>query len=395
MTTKTTRARYGSGGLYQRPDGRWVASTYLTDTDGQRIRKRVYGKTKDEALLKLKEVQELAGAGLPVRQVQGTVGQALTDWSEHVLPLSGRRESTVEDYQLTIKSLVVDLGDVELEKLTPLIINGCVRKWQTRLGSSSIIRRINILAMALDPLVDGKKLRTNPARAKTVAKPRLLKPEVDYFTSDEVQDLLVAAGEHRLTNVLIVAAFTGLRRGEVLALRWKDVDLARGQVSVSGSLDRVGGRLLRQEPKTRASVRNVPIGPEVVRALEAQRALQTADSAASEHWVNAGGLVFTVSTGEPVDPRNLLRWFSGVKRRAKVKHGNWHSLRHSFASYLLLGGTPIHVVSRALGHNRIEITVNTYGHLSSSDLRNAVLGGLTGYGQSESSNVLNLRASGE
>ena len=133
---------------------------------------------------------------------------------------------------------------------------------------------------------------------------------------------------------------------------------------MTGTLARVGTELFRQDTKTTAGRRVVPLVPEAVRALKAQRKAQAAEQLrAGTAWTSTG-YVFTTEIGTPVDPRNALRWFYVIRDKAKLESGSWHTLRHSCASVLLTSGVPMPIVSAILGHSSISITVDTYGHLS-------------------------------
>lgn len=136
----------------------------------------------------------------------------------------------------------------------------------------------------------------------------------------------------------------------------------------------------------------MPLVGDALQALDDARGLQALDREASEHWRNDDGFVFTTESGEPVDPSNLGRWFARVRKRAGMSTGSWHTLRHSAASRLLRNGSPILVVPRLLGHAKVQITLDLYGHLTTSDIAEAVALGFTGYGKADQDNVVPLRS---
>jgi site-specific recombinase XerD len=150
----------------------------------------------------------------------------------------------------------------------------------------------------------------------------------------------------------------------------------------------------------------VPLVGDAHQALLDQRDQQLADREASPHWTNPAGYVFTTESGEPVDPSNLGRWFATIRQSARLRDGagtltgetipsgSWHTLRHSAASTLLRAGTPMLVVSRLLGHSKVQITLDLYGHLTTSDIAEAVAVGFTGYGKASGpdDNVVSLRS---
>lgn len=428
----TGKARSGTGSIVKRADGMWVGAMRFTDRNGKKVRKYVYSTDKAECERKLNDVRRMVEDAVPVLQSKDSVAAYVTAWATDILPVSNRRPSTVQTYQTIVRTLVVPgVGHLTLDTLTAREVEA----WVTRLvasgkSASTIHKAVDILGLALDVAVRDGKVRTNAAR--DVDKPRITRTEVDFFTSDQVAALRQAAQGYRLDPLLTLAAFTGLRRGEALALRWRDVDLDRQQIRITGTLTRVKGRLVRQEPKTNAGTRVVPLVPEALQAIQAQGEIQQGDRAASPYWTNRAGYVFTTESGEPVDPANVGRWFAMIRGKAAsamfqadphcdhhkpgkdgalptgeaacracgrtrddyLPRGSWHTLRHSAASTLLRAGTPMIVVSRLLGHSKVQITLDLYGHLTNTDIAQAVAAGFTGYGtaSTEAPNVVPIRA---
>jgi integrase len=154
----------------------------------------------------------------------------------------------------------------------------------------------------------------------------------------------------------------GLRKGELLGLRWSDLDLDAGGLQVSVALQRVDGKPTLVEPKTKTSQRAVTLPAIVVQALRAHRARQAADRLAAHEWGDMG-LVFCTHQGRPLNDRNLSRDFYGLLDLAGLPRIRFHDLRHSCASLLLLQGVPARVVMEVLGHSQIALTMNTYSHV--------------------------------
>jgi integrase len=177
----------------------------------------------------------------------------------------------------------------------------------------------------------------------------------------DVTALLKAADGLRYRDVLLLIAATGMRRGEALALRWSDVDLDNGTVTVRGTLGRIGGRLVVSEPKTDRSRRTVPIGAPLVAMLRAQRKQQAAEQLrAANQWENSG-LVFTTEFGTPVEPRNILRTVETAAAKAGIEGVGVHTLRHSAAVAWLEADVHIKAVADLLGHSSIAVTGDIYG----------------------------------
>jgi len=207
-----------------------------------------------------------------------------------------------------------------------------------------------------------------------VKRPSVERTEARHLDATTVAAILSAAEGLRYQPALVLIAATGLRRGEVLALRWSDVNFAGGSLRVAATLSRVGAELVTTEPKTTRSRRTVPLSPAIVALLKAQRVTQAAERLhAGEQWTDTG-LVFTTEMGLPVDPRNLLRAVQTAAAKAGVEGVGVHTLRHSAAVAWLEAGVHIKAVADLLGHSSISITGDIYGHTSDATTRAAVDG---------------------
>ena len=408
----THRNRKGEGTVWQRADGRWVARLVYVDDTGTKKRADKYAPTKRQAQDALRAMRRHAEDGAPVVESRATVASWGERWLSTSLPASSRKATTQETYARLSRTHITkgSLADVRLDALTP----SRVEVWLIELSATkaeSTCRQVHaVLCMMLDGAVREGLIRRNVARS--VDKPRVSTREADTYSSREVGRLLAEARGDRLAAFLTLIAYTGMRRGEALAVRWCDVDLDGGVVRVTGTLARVGGALTRLDPKTAKGRRVVPLVPEAVEALREARLQQTRDRlAAGPAWTDSGYL-FTTEIGTPVDPRNALRWFYGVRDRvarvlmhadvacshteaqassrkpcercgrtaADYLGGSLHSFRHAAASVLLANGVPMPIVSDILGHSSIAITVDMYGHMAPTIVADAMTRGLAGYG---------------
>lgn len=179
----------------------------------------------------------------------------------------------------------------------------------------------------------------------------------------EAQQLLKAARGDRLYALWAVAIGVGLRRGEALALRWRDLDLDAGVLRVEQAVQRVEGKLQFAPPKTARSRRTVPLPDVCTAALRAHRLAQQRERLALGPAWQDFELVFTTGLGTPIEPRNINRSFDAPCRRAGVRRLRLHDLRHTCASLLLAQGVPARVVMETLGHSQIAVTMNLYTHV--------------------------------
>jgi integrase len=188
----------------------------------------------------------------------------------------------------------------------------------------------------------------------------------------EVKKLLAEAQKTPLYAIYVVAATLGLRRGELLGLRWVDLDLDRATLTVAQTVQRVGGRLLVDETKSEASDATVPLPKVTRRVLVEHRERQDkARVDAGECWAEHG-LVFPTSVGTPIEPRSLNRHFDGIRTRAGLPSVRLHDLRHTVVSLLLELGTPPHIVQAIARHADLEITLSIYAHTNLDAMREAL-----------------------
>jgi integrase len=360
MSTSKRRSD-GAGSVYQRADGRWVAQVRIHDEHtGQSRKVRRYASNRDAARELLKDLK--VAQPQPAARGDMTVVEYLSHWAATSLPVSGRSPATVDNYRNMVRSpLTPTLGAVRLSRFTAAE----AERWLARLDAftkkdgrplSASTKRTSYatLAAAMDVAVRDDLLPANPVRK--VRRPSPTRQAVPVLSAEEVETLLDVSQGARVGGLVTFVAFTGVRLGEALSLRWTDVDLERG----TALLQR--GSLERQSTKT-GTIRSVPLVPEVVTALRAERAWQ------AEHRLILGkgwadtGLVFTTALGTPVDPHNARRDLRALLKKAGLPTDRaWHTLRHSLATRLLNRGTPMPVVSAILGHSSIRTTVDVYGH---------------------------------
>lgn len=204
------------------------------------------------------------------------------------------------------------------------------------------------------------------------------------FSADQARALIRAAHDanDRVAAIYGVALATGARQGELLALRWADVDFDRGTIRIARTLIRANGGLTMSEPKTASGKRTIPLGRTTMDALRAHRTTQVAERLRLGPVWNDADLVFASQTGAPIDPSNLLsRHYYPLLRRAGLPCLTFHALRHTAATLMLGSGTHIRVVAERLGHADPGVTLRVYSHVTptmqreAAEVMDAVLGG--------------------
>lgn len=301
------------------------------------------------------------------------LGDYLDDWLER--RRSQLRPTTLHGYRQAIDAyLRPQLGAVRLTELDrPTLERHYARLLASGgmngkpLSPGTVKHAHAILHRALkDAFLDGL-LDHNPAQlART---PRRdpgaveLDDDLQVWTSQQAAHFLDLVDDHPLRTLWHLAIGTGCRRGELLGLRWQDVDLGAHQVRVRRALTVVDGVTRLLGTKT-SRTRTLSVGDSVVAALERERDEQAAHRrSAGEGWADRWGLVFTDATGAPTEPMTVTREFRRLVRTLDVPVIRFHDLRHTHASLLLEQNVPIKVVSERLGHATISMTMDIYAHL--------------------------------
>lgn len=370
MSGKGRRA-HGEGSVFRRSaDGRWTGSLDLGYVGGKRVRKVVYGRTQREALDKLADLRRQAEQGRDLSQPNLTLEQWLDRWML-IKKAEGTRPSTLRSYRWLIKGHInPELGKVRLDKLTPTQVRDLITsKSSSTLAPASVGHIVRLLRNSLGEAERLDLVTRNVAKA--VRMPSIPKYAARGLTVEESRALLTAVKGHRHEAVFATLLVAGLRRGEVLGLRWEDVDLAGGVIYVRHSLQRIDGSLQIVEPKTRASRAPIPIPAGLVAILKQHRARQRKERLAmGERWPGLDA-VFTSTTGTWIEPRNLTREWNAVRVSAGLEGLRLHDLRHTTAS--LLADLKVHprVAMEMLRHADIATTMNTYTHVSTAVQRDA------------------------
>ncbi|MCG5471163.1 site-specific integrase [Micromonospora sp. LAH09] len=294
----------------------------------------------------------------------------LTEWLRDVKAHDGTRPSTLVRYRLAVsKHLVPGLGRVKLDRLTPRDVQRFLTGLRGKLAPASIIKVHAVLRVAL---ADAERMDLVPRNVAKAAKPPALgRTERRALTPEEAKTLLSVLTGDQLESLFVLALATGLRRAELLGLRWSDVDLPGRALFVRQTLQRTDHGLVFVPPKTHRSARPLPLSALAVRALEAQRVRQAKERlAAGEVWSDLGP-VFASTIGTAMEPRNVNRRFEQLRAAAGLDWLHLHDLRHAFATFLLDQGEELRTVMELLGHSTIRMTADTYGHVLPARARQA------------------------
>jgi integrase len=375
-----TRRGPGEGSIYERWDGRWAGSVHIGYEDGRRVRKHVMGHTRAEVKDKMAALLRASDEKRPIPSQREKVGPFLRRWLDEVAQPT-LRASTYESYDDILRlHLIKGLGHIALAKLTPAEVQAFLNR---KLASGLSPRRVQYMHAVLRRALGTAERWGLVSRnvAKLVDPPRVPRHEISPLTPEQAKRLIEAAEKDRLKALYVTALGTGLRQGELLGLRWEDVDLKLRRLRVRHTLANVGGSLTLLEPKTDRSRRSVMLPDTVVAELRAHRTRQKEERLlAGSRWADSGH-VFTTTIGTPLHAATVTRAFQAALTRANLPDSRFHDLRHAAATFLLAQGMTLEDVKQLLGHSSITLTSNTYGHVLEQRQRqvaramDAVLGG--------------------
>ena len=292
------------------------------------------------------------------------VGELLDRWLDEAVALTVRPR-TLASYRYVVRvHLRPALGDIPLAELTAQDVQALLnRKATAGLAPRTVGYLRGVLRQALGFAERTDLVGRNVARL--ARPPRVPRRQVSPLTLEQARAFRVAVAGDRLEAMYLVAVGCGLRQGEILGLRWDDVDLERRTLSVRFALARVDGELRLVEPKSATSRRTVPMPAFVADALAAHRVRQATEAlprrpAPPDPFAD---LVFMTTLGTPLDGISVTRRFQRVLKGAGLPRQRFHDLRHAAASYMLAAGVPARVVMETLGHSEISLTLNTYSHV--------------------------------
>lgn len=359
------------GHITKRGDS-WTAIVDLPadPATGKRRQKRITARTKRAVELQVAELIHKAESGGFTDAGKATVREFFDRWLETTAPTL--RAATVRRYRdLARLHISAVIGNVKLAKLAPADVQ---RLYSDRLAaglSPTSVRHLHgLLHRALSDAVRWGLIGRNVTEA--VDPPRRSTPEAQTWNAEQVTAVLATAAGDDFEPLWRLALLAGMRRGELLGLRWSDVDLDAGALSVRRTLSRgESSRLESGEPKTASGRRRIALPASVVESLRRHRVRQVEYRLAIGPAFEDQGLVFTNETGGPLHPNSLTTRFRKLIATAGVPTIRFHDLRHTCATLLLSQGVHPKVVQERLGHADIAMTMNLYSHVTADMQRQA------------------------
>ncbi|MEU5073755.1 MULTISPECIES: tyrosine-type recombinase/integrase [Streptomyces] len=365
----------GGGTITKRKDGRYHGAAYVTDTDGNRVRKYVYGRTWDETNEKLGKLQDQERNGVPVPSRAWTLGEWLAYWLEHVIRPE-REHNTYVKYESKLRLYLLPyLGKKPLAKLTPAQVRTFMATLKReKVGASTRFEVLRVLRNGLNAAMREELLTRNVALL--VDMPKVSKDKGTAWNAREAITFLRSARAHRLYAAGVLVLVLGLRRGEILGLRWQDVDFEAGQFTPVKQVQRVKGvGLVLKDLKTESSQAVLPLPEFCARALEERMELQELErKIAGEHWAQEEGhdLIFSAEHGGMIDPMGFSRTFDRLVKRAGVRRITVRLARHTCGTLLAFLKVHPKVAQAILRHSQISMTMDVYTHVVGDGEREAV-----------------------
>ena len=343
-------------------------ASYKDPETGKQRRKSVTRKTRSETEKALKILlrtlpqgggqrgRTALPAALPPPRHPDTLHALLARWLAY--KRRDVRPATYRDYVHTLRFVLPVLGERSLSSLTVLDVEQLVQTLHRAHGPKTAGRVLGRLKMVLRQAVLWQLLAVNVAQH--VRRPRATTSEMAVWTAAQVKRFLTVAQTHRLSPLFALAVTTGMRKGELLALQWGDVDLQTHELTVRHTLTRnEAGQYVVGPPKTGAGRRKIVLAADIIQALQGHWRAEHRGRRAPK----AGDFVFTAASGNHVQPRHLDRTYRALTQEAGLPRIRFHDLRHTSASLLIRRGVPAKVVADRLGHADAGFTLKVYTHV--------------------------------
>ncbi|GLF96743.1 tyrosine-type recombinase/integrase [Streptomyces yaizuensis] len=356
----------GGGTITQRKDGRYQGAAYVTDTDGHRVRRYVYGSTWDEANEKLGKLQHQERNGVPVPSRSWQLGEWLAYWLTHIVR-PNLEHNTYAKYESKVRLYIVpQLGTKPLTRLSAAQVRAFMAALKRRkVPAPTRFEVLRTLRNALNRAIKEEIITRNVALL--VDMPKVDTEKGKPWDAPEAITFLRSVRAHRFYAACVLVLVLGLRRGEVMGLRWQDIDFARRQFTPTKQVQRVTGvGLVLKSLKTDSSQAALPLPEFCARALEGRRELQELErKIAGDSWEQSPDhdVIFSANHGGLIDPRAFSRTFDSLIRRSGVRRITVRIARHTCGTLLAFLKVHPKVAQVILRHSQISMTLDIYTHV--------------------------------
>ena len=362
----------GEGSIIQRNDGLWMAAiTVGRNKNGTQKRKYFYGKTRADVSKKMTAaIKELNEGTYVDSSINTTVKQWMTHWLWNYKKMN-LKQTTFEQYETLLrKHLYPKLGNIKLKELTTDKLQKLYNEMKGRGLSAKTIRTLNVIFHAgLKQAIWNGLLNKNIT--EQIVLPRDEYREMRVLSKEEQDKLVATAMNDRMGIAIIFSLLTGVRRGELLSLKWSDFDMEKKLVFIRRTVNRVKNydegdnktKLVISDTKTVKGRRVIPIVDTLFKLLLKHKQVQDGEKARAGNLYENNDLVFATEIGRLIDPGNFNRTFDRMIKRAGIEHTNLHALRHTYATRSLESGIDMRVLQELMGHSSMSVTADVYSHV--------------------------------
>jgi len=368
----------GEGTIYKRKDGKWCGQlTIGTTPEGKQKRKSFYGDTRKEVARKMTEMKHKLFTGTYIEQTNMKLGNWLKKW------VKGRKSSlaysTYRNYEMMIRNhLIPTLGRTKLKELNARQVQELLNyklehgkvNGEGGLSASSVKYIYTTLHAALEQAVKERLIPNNICVAVEVPK-KQEETKLHTWNNKQVMQFLNHAKDFRFYEVFFLALNTGMRKGELLGLKWQDINFSKNKIEVKRQLTRTDEGLIFKKVKTKSGNRTIPVTDEVAKFLKSHKIRQSEQRLALGDGYNQNDLIACNGIGNALDGRNLNREFKKIIDKAGLPEIRFHDLRHTFSTTYLQNGGNIKTLQQILGHSSITVTIDTYSHVTDEMLYQA------------------------
>lgn len=334
----------------------YITLYYGTDESGKKVKKTKTASSLREARRIRNEHNRKRAAEELVMPVEDTLSKYISDYIDY--KAMTKAESTIYGYRVILnKHLTPYFKSAKLQEITPQLLQSyIIAKTQEGLSMATIKKHIDLLKSVFQDACKKDILAKNPVdRIEPLSPP---KADIKCLNASELITVLDSLKDTTLECPVRLAACLGLRRGEVLGLKWSDINFEKAELTVARSRTQVGNTNIEKDPKTERSKRTLTLTPTLLDSLKRQKAWQD-EKRSSKYYFEENDYVVTTSTGKPYDCTYLSTCFSEHMTKLGFKDIHFHSLRHTFASLANEAGTSMSDISSAMGHTNINVKADS------------------------------------
>lgn len=367
-----------------------VTASVGRDANGKLIRKEFYGKSKKEAEEKRDKYINDINSGLNIDYKNINLGQLFHLWLFETIRVSDKiKPSTFERYEGIYRNYIKnsEIHGLILSQIKPMHLQRYYNKLYDNGKSSSVIKNLNkLMKTFFNYARDQGYVLINPCEGKKILIPGnsaeiTHKENIEVFTDEEIKKIKDSIKAHRLKALYLLALGTGLRQGELLALKWDDINFTTEEVTVNKSIRQVNiisregtkeYKTILQSPKSKTSNRIVPIPNSLIPILKQHNKNQKQEKLKAGSSYIDNNFVFTTELGKNINSRNLTRSYERLLKKFDIPYKKFHTFRHTYATKLFEANVPLKTVQTLLGHSDISITANIYTHVMPKEKTKAV-----------------------